>query len=85
MCDDWSQVPQARRLSRRTARTIRQNSFFGIGFTMLVIGLATTGIIGPILAAASQSVPDVAVALNASRRQWQRDGLLRRTFTLLHR
>ena len=41
--------------------------FFGIGFTTLVMGLASVGIIGPILAAASQSVPDVAVALNASR------------------
>ena len=65
--DDWMAVPQAIRLARRTSRTIRQNIFFGIGFTMLVMGLAATGLIGPILAAASQSVPDVAVALNASR------------------
>ncbi len=65
--DDWTAVPQAIRLARRTSRTIRQNIFFGIGFTMLIMGLAATGVIGPILAAASQSVPDVAVALNASR------------------
>ncbi len=65
--DDWRAIPEAIRLGRRTSRTIRQNIFFGIGFTMLVMGLAATGLIGPILAAASQSVPDVAVALNASR------------------
>ncbi len=65
--DDWRAVPEAIRLGRRTYRTIRQNIFFGIGFTMLVMGLAATGLIGPIIAAASQSVPDVAVALNASR------------------
>lgn len=65
--DDWTQVPVVLRLGRRTYRTIRQNIWFGIGFTFLVMGLASFGVIGPILAAASQSVPDVAVALNASR------------------
>ena len=71
--DDWMAVPSAIRLARRTSRTIRQNIFFGIGFTMLVMGLAATGLIGPIIAAASQSVPDVAVALNASRLlKWKR-------------
>jgi Cu+-exporting ATPase len=65
--DDWRAVPEVIRLGRRTYRTIRQNIFFGIGFTMLVMGMAATGLIGPIIAAASQSVPDVAVALNAAR------------------
>ncbi len=65
--DDWMAVPEAIKLARRTYRTIRQNIFFGIGFTMLVMSLAAFGVIGPILAAASQAVPDVAVALNASR------------------
>lgn len=65
--DDWSQVPEAIRLGRRTRATIRQNIFFGVGFTVLVMGLASFGLISAIIAAASQSVPDVAVALNASR------------------
>ena len=34
---------------------------------MLVMGLASFGLISSIIAAASQSVPDVGVALNASR------------------
>lgn len=71
--DDWSQVPEAIRLGRRTARTIRQNIFFGVGFTVLVMGLASAGLISSIIAAASQSVPDVGVALNASRLlRWKR-------------
>lgn len=65
--DDWHQVPEAIRLGRRTRATIRQNIFFGVGFTVLVMGLASFGLISAIIAAASQSVPDVAVALNASR------------------
>lgn len=71
--DDWRQVPEAIQLGRRTARTIRQNIFFGVGFTMLVMGLASFGLISSIIAAASQSVPDVGVALNASRLlKWRR-------------
>jgi P-type Cu+ transporter len=65
--DDWMQVPEAIQLGRRTARIIRQNIFFGVGFTVLVMGLASAGLIGAIIAAASQSAPDVGVALNASR------------------
>ncbi|HET8853470.1 MAG TPA: cation-translocating P-type ATPase [Ktedonobacteraceae bacterium] len=67
MRDDWTQVPEALRLGRRAYRTIRQNMLFGIVFNALVIGLAATSLIGPVIAAASQAVPDVAVALNASR------------------
>ena len=71
--NDWRQVPEAIQLGRRTSRTIRQNIFFGVGFTMLVMGLASFGLISSIIAAASQSVPDVGVALNASRLlRWKR-------------
>jgi Cu+-exporting ATPase len=67
MRDDWLEVPAAIALGRRTYRTIRQNILFGIGVNVLVIGLAATSLIGPVLAAAPQAVPDIAVALNASR------------------
>jgi Cd2+/Zn2+-exporting ATPase/Cu+-exporting ATPase len=67
MRDDWRLVPEAIRLGRRTYRTIRQNILFGIAFNVLVMGLAAVSLIGPVIAAASQAVPDVAVALNASR------------------
>lgn len=67
MRDDWWLVPDAIRLGRRTFRTIRQNLLFGIAFNLLVMGAAATGLIGPVLAAAPQAVPDVAVSLNAAR------------------
>lgn len=51
--DNLSAVPEAILLGRRTSRTIHPNIFFGIGFTTLVMGLASFGVIGPILAAAS--------------------------------
>ncbi|MDA8217822.1 MAG: cation-translocating P-type ATPase, partial [Dehalococcoidales bacterium] len=65
--DDWTQLPEAVRLGRRTYGVIRQNIIFGIAFNVLVMGLAAAGLIGPAIAAASQAVPDVAVALNAAR------------------
>lgn len=78
MRDDWAQVPETLRLGRRTYRTIRQNMIFGIVFNLLVMGLAATGLIGPVIAAASQAVPDVAVALNAARLlRWKRSPALR--------
>ncbi len=67
MRDDWSQAPEAIRLGRRAYGTIRQNIGFGIVFNVLVMGLAPVALIGPAAAAATQAVPDVAVALNASR------------------
>jgi P-type Cu+ transporter len=67
MRDDWAQVPEAIRLGRRTYRTIRQNMLFGMVFNILVMGLAAAGFIAPVIAATSQAVPDVAVALNAAR------------------
>ena len=67
MRDDWHLVPEALRLGRRTYIVIRQNIYFGIAFTVLVIGSAAFGWIGPVIAAATQAVPDVAVALNAAR------------------
>jgi Cu+-exporting ATPase len=65
--DDWRLVPEAIRLGRRTSQTIRQNILFGIAFNVLVMGLAAISLIGPVIAAASQALPDVAVALNAAR------------------
>ncbi len=65
--DDWSQVPEAIRVGRRTFRTIQQNIIFGVLYSIPGIGLAALGILPPILAAAAQSLPDVAVFLNSSR------------------
>ncbi len=67
MRDDWSQIPQAIQVGRRTYRVIRQNIFLGITWDIVTMGLASVGIIGPVLAAATEVVPDVFVSLNSAR------------------
>ncbi|MBI5653100.1 MAG: cation-translocating P-type ATPase, partial [Chloroflexi bacterium] len=67
MTDDWSHIPIAMRLARRTFRTIQQNIAFGLFFNVAGLLLASTGIFTPVMAAAAQSLPDVAVFLNSSR------------------
>jgi Cd2+/Zn2+-exporting ATPase/Cu+-exporting ATPase len=67
MRDDWSAVPDAIRLGRRAFRTIRQNLWFTAAYNLVGMGLAVVGWLPPIVAAAAQSLPDVAVMLNSSR------------------
>ncbi len=67
MRDDWSQIPEAILIGRRAFRTIKQNITFGIIFNVFGIGLASVGILTPVMAAAAESLPDVAVFLNSSR------------------
>ena len=67
MRDDWSALPLAVRIARRTFGTIRQNIGFGVLFNIGGVTLASLGILTPILAAAAQSLPDVAVFLNSSK------------------
>jgi len=67
MRDDWTVVPEAIRLGRRAFRTIRQNLWFTAAYNVVGMGLAASGWLPPIAAAAAQSLPDVAVMLNSSR------------------
>ncbi len=67
MRDDWRMVPEAIRLGRRAARTIRQNLGFTALYNVVGITLAALGLLPPVWAAAAQSLPDVAIMLNSSR------------------
>ena len=64
---DWSLVPEAFQIARRTMRVVRGN----IGFTLLYnafgLTMAALGFLPPIFAAALQSLPDVGILLNSSR------------------
>jgi Cd2+/Zn2+-exporting ATPase/Cu+-exporting ATPase len=64
---DWSLVPEALRIARRTLRVVKGN----IGFTLLYnafgLTMAALGFLPPIFAAALQSLPDVGILLNSSR------------------
>lgn len=67
MTDDWNQIPIALALARRTFRTIQQNITFGLLFNIAGLSLASFGVLTPVMAAAAQSLPDVAVFINSSK------------------
>jgi len=67
MRDDLTLVSEALVLGRRSARTIRQNLGFTGLYNLVGVGLAVTGILPPVWAAAAQVLPDVGVMLNSSR------------------
>ncbi|HJW84686.1 MAG TPA: cation-translocating P-type ATPase [Anaerolineae bacterium] len=67
MRDDWTALPLAVHVARRTFATIKQNIGFGVLFNIVGVTLAAVGVLQPILAAAAQSLPDVAVFLNSSK------------------
>ncbi|MEW6003171.1 MAG: cation-translocating P-type ATPase [Nitrospirota bacterium] len=67
MRDDWTQVPHAIKVGRRTYRIIRQGIALSIIWDIITMGLASVGILTPILAAAFEELPTLAVAANASR------------------
>jgi Cd2+/Zn2+-exporting ATPase/Cu+-exporting ATPase len=65
--DDWAMVPEAIRIGRRAARTIRQNLGFTALYNVVGISLAAVGVLPPVWAAAAQSLPDMAIMLNSGR------------------
>jgi P-type Cu+ transporter len=65
--DDWSQVPAALRMGRRTYRVIRQNIVLGIAWEVVTMGLASIGVLSPVMAAATEALPGVLVSLNSAR------------------
>ena len=67
MSDDWRAVPEAVAIGRRAFRTIKQNLWFTAGYNVAGMLLAATGVLPPILAAAAQALPDIAVMINSSR------------------
>lgn len=67
MRDDWSQIPQAIKVGRKTYRIIRQGIALSITWDIITMGLASVGILSPVLAAALEELPTLAVAANASR------------------
>jgi Cu+-exporting ATPase len=67
MRGDWRLVPEAVRVARRGARTIRQNLGFTAVYNVVGIALAAVGVLPPVWAAAAQSLPDVAIMANSAR------------------
>ncbi|MCG3126469.1 MAG: putative copper-exporting P-type ATPase V [Phycisphaerae bacterium] len=65
--DDLSAVPWAIDLARRTVSTIRQNLFWAFIYNVVGIGLAATGRLNPIFAAAAMVVSSLCVVGNSLR------------------
>ena len=67
MREDWSLIPQLFAIAYRTMGVVKMNLGFTGVFNLLGITLAAFGILPPVLAAAAQSIPDIAILTNSSR------------------
>jgi len=67
MREDWTLIPEAIRIARRTMRVVRTNIGFTAFYNLVGLTLAAFGILPPILAAAAQSLPDLGILANSSR------------------
>jgi Cd2+/Zn2+-exporting ATPase/Cu+-exporting ATPase len=64
---DWTLVPTALRIARRTLRVVRTNLAFTVAYNGIGLTLAALGLLPPIFAAAAQSLPDLGILANSSR------------------
>ncbi|MCC6147635.1 MAG: cadmium-translocating P-type ATPase [Anaerolineaceae bacterium] len=67
MREDWSLVPKAVRIARKTMRVVKLNIGFTIIYNLVGLTLAAFGFLPPIAAAAAQSLPDLGILVNSSR------------------
>ena len=67
MREDWALIPQVLRIAQRTTRVIKGNIIFTLVYNFFGLSLAALGYLPPILAAAAQSIPDLAILVNSSR------------------
>ena len=67
MREDWTLVPEAFSIAKRTMRVVKMNIGFTALYNVVGITLAAVGILPPILAAAAQSLPDIGILANSSR------------------
>ncbi len=67
MREDWTLVPQAFRIARRTMGVVKMNLAFTTAYNVVGLTLAAFGILPPVLAAAAQSLPDLGILSNSAR------------------
>lgn len=67
MNEDWQLIPEILQIAQRTTRVIKGNIAFTLVYNFIGLSLAALGFLPPILAAAAQSIPDLAILVNSSR------------------
>jgi heavy metal translocating P-type ATPase len=65
--DDLTRLPWAIRLARRTVHVMRQNLFWALVYNVVGIGLAATGRLNPVFAAAAMALSSLLVVANSLR------------------
>jgi Cu+-exporting ATPase len=67
MREDWSLVPEAIRIARRTMGIVKMNLVFTGIYNVIGLALAAFGFLPPVFAAAAQSLPDLGILTNSAR------------------
>lgn len=66
MTERLDRLPFAVDLARRTRKTIHRNVIVGVGLTVVMLGLASAGVISPIAGAVVQNVGELFVIVNSA-------------------
>ncbi|MEZ5448748.1 MAG: hypothetical protein R3E89_07035 [Thiolinea sp.] len=67
LSDQLAQLPFALKTARRTQTIIRQNFAWAIGYNLVAIPLAASGVLAPWMAAIGMSLSSLVVVMNALR------------------
>ncbi|MGB5869222.1 MAG: HAD-IC family P-type ATPase, partial [Albidovulum sp.] len=64
---DLAPIAEARRIAVQARRRIKQNFALSLGYNLLAVPLALTGLVTPLIAALAMSASSLSVTLNAMR------------------
>ena len=65
--EDWTLIPEAFSIAKRTMRIIHMNFLFTAIYNLIGLSLAAAGILPPTISAAMQSIPDIGIMANSAR------------------